>query len=111
MVWIDQLLYDRISFELNLPRKTRTQLADTVARYPEDSLPGYPVSGADKDPQQWELPRKYHVTGSNQTFQPSTGNISLYYRDVFILLKHMYFNKIQYYCQKISILIIVLVKR
>ncbi|KAF6032676.1 C11orf16 [Bugula neritina] len=72
-VWIDQLLYDRTAFELKLPRKTREQIVDTVARYPEDSFPGYPVSGADKDPVAWELPRKFHTVGRDATFQPHNG--------------------------------------
>lgn len=72
-IWIDQLLYDRTAFELKLPRKTRQQIVDTVANYPEDNFPGYPVSGADKDPQVWELPRKMHLSGRNATFQSHTG--------------------------------------
>lgn len=72
-IWIDQLLYDRTAFELKLPKKTRQQIVDTVSSYPEDSFPGYPVSGASKDPVAWELPRKFHSSGRDATFQPHTG--------------------------------------
>lgn len=72
-VWIDQLLYDRTAFELKLPKKTREQIVDTVARYPEDSFPGYPVSGPDRDPVAWEHPRKFHTAGRSATFQPHAG--------------------------------------
>lgn len=75
-LWIDQLLYDRTAFELKLPKKTRQQIVETVAGYPEDSYPGYPVSGPDRDPVEWELPRKFHVTGDDETFQPHNGESS-----------------------------------
>jgi len=76
-VWIDQLLFDRTAFELKLPKKVRRQITETVASYPEDSYPGYPVSGPDRDPAEWELPRKFTVSGEEVSYQPHSGRLTM----------------------------------
>ncbi|XP_013387178.1 uncharacterized protein LOC106156466 isoform X2 [Lingula anatina] len=59
-VWIPDGLYERIKFELQMPPKARKTL-EAQDRYPLDNLPGYPTSGPDADPEEYELPAPVYV--------------------------------------------------
>lgn len=54
-LWIPVPVYDRVSFELNLPKHARETLS-SHEQYPSESLPGYPTSGPVASPVIFDRP-------------------------------------------------------
>ncbi|XP_045195109.2 uncharacterized protein LOC123550788 isoform X3 [Mercenaria mercenaria] len=53
-VWIPKEVYERLALELKMPKDARVALS-TEENYPQQSFEGYPTSGPDATPQEYEL--------------------------------------------------------
>ena len=53
--WIPRELHERITFELRLPKQVRCEFATQDKPYPEENMPGYPVSGPKATPIDYQV--------------------------------------------------------